>query len=108
MILELRIYHCAPGRLAALHDRFRDHTLGFWEKHGIRQVGFWTTLIGESNHALTYLLQWENLAEREQRWNAFQADPDWIKARAASEATQAIVARIENQFLVPTDYSAMR
>ncbi len=108
MILELRVYHCAPGRLPALHQRFRDHTLGFWEKHGIRQVGFWTTLIGESNHALTYLLQWESLAEREQRWNAFQADPGWIAARAASEAAQPIVARIENQFLVPTDYSAMR
>ncbi len=108
MIHEIRIYHCVPGRLSALHERFRNHTLAFWDKHGIRQVGFWTTLIGESNHALTYLLQWDSLAEREQKWNAFQADTDWIKARAASEAVQPIVARIENQILTPTDYSALR
>ena len=108
MIVEMRIYHCLPTRLPALHERFRNHTLAFWEKYGIRQVGFWTTLIGETNQSLTYLLQWDSLAEREQKWNAFQADADWIKARAASEAVQPIVARIENQFLVPTDYSAMR
>jgi hypothetical protein len=104
----MRIYHCVPGRLPALHERFRDHTLGFWDKHGIHQVGFWTTLIGESNHALTYLLRWDDLAERERKWNAFQADPGWIEARAASEAAQPIVARIENRILAPTDYSAMR
>ncbi|WPB55517.1 NIPSNAP family protein [Xylophilus sp. GOD-11R] len=108
MIHELRIYHCVPGRLPALHERFRNHTLGFWQKHGIRQLGFWTTLIGPTNHSLTYLLQWESLAEREQKWNAFQADQEWIKVRAASEATQSIVKSIENQILVPTDYSALK
>ncbi|QHI99524.1 NIPSNAP family protein [Xylophilus rhododendri] len=108
MIHELRIYHCVPTRLPALHERFRNHTLGFWQKHGIRQLGFWTTLVGPTNHSLTYLLEWKDLAEREQKWNAFQADADWIKARAASEASQPIVERIENQILVPTDYSALK
>jgi hypothetical protein len=49
MIYELRIYRCVPGRLAALLSRFQNDTLRIWEKHGIRQAGFWTTLIGESN-----------------------------------------------------------
>ncbi|MDE2353699.1 MAG: NIPSNAP family protein, partial [Betaproteobacteria bacterium] len=48
MIYELRIYHCAPGRLPALNARFEQVTLKFWEKYGIRQAGFWTTLIGPS------------------------------------------------------------
>lgn len=108
MIVELRIYHCVPGRLPALHDRFTTHTLGFFERHGIEQIGFWTTLAGPSNHTLTYLLKWESLAERERKWNAFQADPDWIARRAETEAKQAIVERVENQFLAPTGYSAMR
>lgn len=108
MIVEMRIYHCAPGRLPALHERFSKHTLGFFKKHGIEQIGFWTTLAGTSNHSLTYLLKWESLAERERKWNAFQADPDWIARRAESEAEKPIVAWIENQFLAPTDYSAMR
>ena len=49
MIYELRIYHSMPGKLPALLSRFQNHTLRIWEKHGIRQAGFWTTLIGESN-----------------------------------------------------------
>jgi hypothetical protein len=108
MIVEMRIYHCAPGRLQALHDRFSGTTLGFFEKYGIRQIGFWTTLAGPTNHSLTYLLAWDSLAEREEKWNAFQADPEWIAKRAASEAEKPIVERIENQFLAPTAYSAMR
>jgi len=108
MIIELRVYHCLPGRLPALNARFETTTLAFWEKYGIRQVGFFTTLVGPSNHALTYMLEWDSLAEREARWGAFSADPDWIAARAASEVDAPIVERIENSFLVPTGYSAMK
>jgi hypothetical protein len=65
MIYEMRIYRCVPGRLPALLQRFEKVTLNLWKKHGIRLAGFWTTLIGDSNHELTYLLAWESLAERE-------------------------------------------
>ncbi len=108
MIHEMRIYHCAPGRLPALNARFENITLKFWEKYGIRPVGFWTTLVGSSNQALTYLLEWESLAEREQKWNAFQSDPEWVARRAETEAQAIIVERIENSFLVPTGYSPLR
>lgn len=105
---EMRVYHCAPGRLPALHQRFTDVTLALFRKHGIEQAGFFTTVVGASNQALTYLLKWENMAEREAKWNAFTSDPDWQAARAASEADGVIVERIENSFLAPTAYSAVR
>jgi hypothetical protein len=108
MIFELRIYHCAPGRLPALNKRFETVTLKFWEKYGIEPVGFWTTLVGLSNQSLTYMLKWESLAEREKKWNAFQADPEWLAKRAESEAEAIIVERIENSILAPTAYSALR
>lgn len=108
MIVEMRVYYCAPTRLPALLERFRSTTLGFFQKYGIEQVGFWTTLVGPDNHALTYLLKWGDMAQREARWNAFQADPDWIAARAETEKDRPIVARIENTFLAPTDFSALR
>lgn len=101
MIVEMRVYYCAPARLGALQERFTKHTLTFFKKHGIRPLGFWTTYVGEDNHALTYLLEWNDLAEREQRWNAFQADPEWIAVRAQSEAEKPILARIASQFLAP-------
>ena len=97
-----------PGRLPALLKRFETITLKLWEKHGIRQAGFFTTLIGESNQELTYFLAWESLAEREKKWTAFQADPEWIAARAKTEADGQIVGNIVSQLLVPTAFSSVK
>jgi hypothetical protein len=108
MIYEQRIYHCLPGKLPALLKRFETVTLPLWEAHGIRQAGFWTYEIGPSNQALLYLLAWESLADREARWGKFMVDPDWLKERAASEAGGPIVERIENAFLKPTAFSAVK
>ena len=108
MIYEMRVYRTVPGRLPALLNRFANTTLKLWDKHGIKQAGFWTTLIGNSNHELTYLLAWESLAEREKKWNAFMADPDWINARAASEKDGPILQNARNQILQPTAFSAVK
>ena len=108
MLYELRIYHCVPGRLPALLERFDTITLGLWERHGIRQAGFWTAVIGESNQALYYLLAWESLAERETKWAAFQSDPEWIEARAHTERDGPIVSHIANQILQPTSFSSVQ
>ena len=108
MIHELRIYRCMPGRLPDLLKRFQTTTLALWDRHGIRQAGFWTTIAGDSNQDLTYLLAWDSLADRETRWAAFQADPEWLRKRAETEANGQIVANISNQFLQPTAFSAVR
>jgi hypothetical protein len=108
VIHEYRAYTCLPGRLPALLNRFETVTLGFWETYGIRQAGFWTTEIGESNQVLHYLLQWESMAEREQKWGAFQADPGWIAARAATETPDKIVQSVRNEFWTPTAFSSVR
>jgi len=108
MIHELRVYRCVPGRLPALLRRFETATLKIWEKHGIRQAGFWTTLIGESSQDLTYLLAWESMAERETKWTAFVNDAEWHAARDASEADGQIVANVSSQFLKPTSFSVVQ
>ncbi|HYZ34741.1 MAG TPA: NIPSNAP family protein [Crenalkalicoccus sp.] len=108
MLHELRIYHCLPGRLPALLKRFETITLQLWEKHGIRQAGFWTVQIGPSNQDLYYLLEWDSLAERERKWNAFANDPAWLAARAKTEEDGQIVASLENVILQPTSFSAIR
>ncbi len=108
MIHELRIYHCAPGRLPALLKRFETVTLDLWKRHGIRQAGFWTVAIGESNQALYYLLQWDSLGERERIWNGFMSDAEWLAKRAESEKDGAIVAKITNTILQPTAFSSVK
>ena len=108
MIYELRVYRCVPGRLPALLKRFETITLDLWKKHGIRQAGFWTVLVGDSNQDLYYLLAWESLADREKKWNAFGADPDWQAARAKTEEAGPIVANVKNFILGPTPYSSVK
>ena len=108
MIYEMRVYRTVPGRLPALLARFQNTTLKLWDKHGIKQAGFWTTLIGDSNQELTYILAWESLADREKKWNAFMADPEWINARGASEKDGPILQNASNQILVPTAFSAVK
>jgi hypothetical protein len=108
MIYELRIYRTNPGKMPALLNRFANHTLTLFEKHGIRQAGFWTTVVGESTNDLTYMLAWESMAERETRWNAFASDPEWLAVRAESEKDGAINANVSNSFLTPTAFSSVK
>lgn len=107
MIYELRVYETVPGRLPALNERFAKHTMGFFKKHGIHIVGFWTEDIGTSNQ-LVYMLGYDSLADREKKWASFQADPGWHKVRAESERDGTLVARVRNTLLRPTNYSPMQ
>lgn len=107
MIYELRIYEAVPGRLPNLHQRFATTTCRIFERHGIKPVAFWEDVIGVSNR-LTYVLAWEDMAHRERTWNAFQADPEWIAARAKSEEDGPIVARLTSTFMKATAYSPLQ
>jgi hypothetical protein len=106
-IHELRVYEVVPGRMPALHARFANITGKFFEKYGIKVVGYWEATVGTSNQ-LTYMLEWESLAQREQVWDRFASDPEWHAARAKTEADGPIVARVINSFLKPTAYSPMK
>jgi hypothetical protein len=107
MIHELRIYTCLPGQLPRLLRRFQDLTLGLWDRHGIRHAGFWTTVIGPTSNDLTYLLEWQSLAERETKWTAFQTDPDWIAGRNASEAAGPILLNVASSILKPVAFGPL-
>ena len=108
MIYELRIYHCIPGRLPALLNRFETITLKLWERHGIKQAGFWTVGIGDANQDLQYLFEWESLAAREKKQAAVATAPEWLEKRAATEADGQIVASVNNQILMPTKFSSVK
>ncbi|MEK9921712.1 MAG: NIPSNAP family protein [Alphaproteobacteria bacterium] len=108
MIYELRVYHAMPGKMPELLNRFDTITLGIWERHGIRPAGFWTVLVGESNQDLYYMLAWESLAEREQKWGAFMADQEWVSKRAETEKNGALISGYSNSFLQPTSFSTVK
>ncbi len=108
MIYEQRIYHAMPGRMPDLLKRFEQVTLPIWSRLGIRQAGFWTILVGGSNHDLIYLLAWDSMAERERIWATFMADPEWLEKRAKTELNGPLVSAFSNAFLQPTGFSIVR
>jgi hypothetical protein len=106
---EMRTYTAAPGKLEALHARFRDHTNALFVKHGMTLVGYWTPTDGEAaNDTLVYILAYPSRAARETAWAEFQKDPEWQKAKADSEVNGALVAKVVTLFLKPTDYSPIK
>src|SRR5437868_8631585 len=82
---EMRTYTAAPGKLEALHARFRDHTNKLFIKHGIELVGYWTPADGEKkDNTLIYILAYPSKEAREKSWKEFQDDPEWKTAKEAS------------------------
>ena len=108
MIYELRIYEVFPGKMEALHHRFKEVTVPLWERLGIKIVGFWNTVIGPSHNQLVYLLAFESLAQREEVWEKFKNDPAWLAALAESEKDGPLVKQISNSFMTPTTYSPLQ
>jgi hypothetical protein len=107
MLYELRIYTAAPGKLPALIARFRDHSCKLFEKHGIKNIGYWTNAVGGRNDELWYILAFESMGHRQQAWDSFVKDPDWIAVRAQSEREGPLVHHLENRFMTPTDFSPL-
>ncbi|HLJ62133.1 MAG TPA: NIPSNAP family protein [bacterium] len=104
MIYELRVYRCMPGRKADVLARFRDHTMGFFRKHGIHVSGFWETAVGDQDD-LIYITRYDSWEDREKKWGAFQADPDWQRVRNETHARGWIVEHIKTALLTATDFS---
>jgi hypothetical protein len=105
LLYELRTYHAMPGRMPDLQARFRDHTRHLFAKHGFTQIGYWTYKYGGESDRLVYMLAWPDEAARNATFAAFGADPEWQRARAASEERGTLVARITAELLAPTDFS---
>jgi hypothetical protein len=103
-VYEMRVYYAAEGKLDDLNARFRDHTCRLFEKHGIKNVGYFVPIDNKDN-ILIYFISFPSREAREKSWKAFFADPDWQKAAKESEANGRLVTRVDNYFLQTTDYS---
>ena len=108
-LYELRVYTAAPGKMDALHARFRAHTLRLFAKHGIEGVGYWTGADEGGRDKLYYLVAYPDRAARERRLvGGIAKDPEFLRAVAASEAEGKLTSSTESVLLAPTDYSPIR
>jgi NIPSNAP len=109
-VFELRVYHAPTQRqLGYVHDRFAGPEIPIFHKSGIHPVLYADTIAGPQMPNLTYLTPFADFDAREKAWDAFGADPDWIKARAASiERGGQIVADMTVTLLRPLPFSPMQ
>jgi len=107
-VYELRIYTCEEGKLDALNERFRNHTMKLFEKHGMKNVAYWIPTEGEtSKTTLIYILEHASRDAAKASWEAFRNDPEWKQVAADSQAKHGkILAKApEAIYMARTDYS---
>ena len=108
-VFEIRTYTAAPGKLDALKARFRDHTIRIFDKHDMKSIGYWAPQDAPlSQNTLIYILAHESRDAAKKNWAAFQADPEWVKARDASQVDGKLVEKVESVFADPTDFSPLK
>ena len=84
---ELRIYHSPTQRqLRLVHERFAGPEIKIFHRSGVHPLFYADTFIGRDLPNITYMIPFATLADREKAWDAFGADPEWVKARADSVA----------------------
>lgn len=108
-VFELRTYTATPGNLDKLLARFRDHTMGLFEKHGMTNIGYWLPTDPEAaEDTLIYLLKHDSRDAANASWRAFGADPAWAVVNEASNRDGAILQGVERTYLTATDFSQMK
>ena len=103
MVYELRTYTCHPGKLPELHARFKNHTMKLFEKHGMKNIMYWTPL--DKEDTLVYIVAHKSREAADASWKAFGSDPEWREAYKASVANGKLVMKVQRQYLKPTEYS---
>ena len=109
-LYELRTYTTHPGRLEALHQRFKNHTIKLFEKHGMKNGMYWVPTDEKlSQNTLIYVVSHDSADAAKKSWDAFRADPEWIAAKEASEKSAGGSLNVSNGvksvFLQPVDFS---
>jgi hypothetical protein len=105
-LYELRIYTTHPGRLPALHARFKNHTIKLFEKHGMKNHMYWTPTDEKlRENTLIYVVSHESAEAADKSWKSFIDDPEWKKVAAESEKDGKIVAKVDRQYMTLVDYS---
>ena len=106
LVYELRTYTANSGKMEELHKRFRDHTMKLFEKHGIKNIVYWTP--ADKPDTLVYVIAHKSREEAKKSWKEFLNDPEWQMVYKESHKNGPLVSKVESQFLNPTDYSPMK
>lgn len=105
-VFELRTYYCFPGKFPDIVKRFHDHTTKLFEKHGIENIGYFSS--ATESPFLVYMIANKDLDDHKKEWDGFRTDPEWTKVKEESEKNGKIVEKIESVFLKPLPFSRIK
>jgi hypothetical protein len=83
---------------------FNEVELDIFRNNGLNSVFFGEVIAGPDLPYLTYMVAFKDMAERNQKWEKFGADPDWSRVKVLPEYANT-VSKIIKKFLEPLPYS---
>ena len=108
-VFELRTYTAPDGKLPDLNARFSNHTMRIFEKHGMKNVGYWVPQDAPAkDNTLIYVISHASRDAAKASWAAFSADPEWKKVSAESQVAGPIVSKVVSVYMDATDYSPIK
>jgi len=110
-VFELLIYHTRPGKVPAVESIFRD-VAKLQDKHDINVVGYWVPNDDPTwANTFVYLVAYRSREEAKKNSDALHADPAFPACR---DQTTPLIEKVNDEYRVdevymrPTDYSAMK
>lgn len=85
---------------------FNDEELPLFDKVGLHSVFFGQHLAGQYMPALTYMLWFNDMEEREANWAKFVGSPEWDVMKNKPEYANS-VSKVKKKFLTPADFSQL-
>jgi hypothetical protein len=112
-VFELRTYTTNEGKLDALHARFRDHTMKLFTKHGMSHLAYWVPVDADrgASNKLIYIISHDSKEAGLASFTAFRNDPDWIKAKGASEKDGPLTVQpdgVKSVYMTAADFSPIQ
>lgn len=106
-IFELRTYENPSEKANETKLKmFNTAEIAIFQRTGLTPVFFGNAMVGSHMPQLTYMLTFDNLADREKKWGVFGSDPAWHKLSTTPGYTDPeIITNISNIFLSPAEFS---
>ncbi len=107
---DLRIYSVLPGKLDAFRDRWRDHAVPIYERHGLHSIGWWVAAKKDAvgNDQFICLLAGESIGSIQRSIGEFHQDPEWQRVERETEMDGKLRSGVTAHRLAPTDFSKLR
>jgi NIPSNAP protein len=109
-LFEMRMYESNTFlTLRSKMGMFDGGEIDIFRKYGLQPVFFGETIVGPKMPNLTYMVAYDNWAEREKAWGRFVRSPEWQKLSKTPGLSDAeIVSNISNGLYRPLPGSDIR